>query len=1484
MAEGIDNAAIFCCFLTPEYEQSLECHTELKYAKQKSVKIIPCIITDLNLWKYSEWLTSIIRNLEPVPFYVFQDISDISDAIDWLLYYMKNDASSYINLPSSIASKSNYLFEIIKYEYQRNNRIERLINPAQSFSIEQSYINLVIVNTKDQLEKEKQMDKIQHSDAIMGTYEDIYGVKTTIEIKDILTSCKGDKKQIVVFGRAGIGKSTFCRYIAYQWAKGSYWQEYELVALLPLRRLTTNRYPSSKEYTLVDLVIKEVFSFELSNNEEQIFKEQFDAKKTLWILDGYDEIIGNIPPHLECLFGKLLNTPHHILTSRPYLNTLSYAVQMEITGFTDKNITEYIHQFFELIEEKSENDIIKKNALLKFLRSKQSIWGIAHIPVNLELICSVWSNQDLSEIRHLTITTLYTAMTEWLCRRHLMLQSSKIQILSKKKLYENCHKEITFLETLAFHAMKNNTIIIQPRLLNKIIEETQIDSEEDYPKILKIGLLKSFDKGSTGNQLELEKDHYFIHLSFQEYFAARYLIHALNDSKSEEAKVFINHQKYNQRYALVFQFISGLISETHSQPKVEMFWNIILGEPLDMVGIRHMQLVISCLDAASGITTIPSHSELLKRIANYIQHCILQSSEYEINSNQIMQHFKAAESVINNDILLEMFISLLKHGDTNINRQTLVVLRHLNISNQLDTIRTLIANYLSHQDPTVRKCACEVLRKMGEKAATNEVIGKLVSALRDHDYTVRQNAYEALGKMGEKAATHEVIGKLVSALRDHDFTVRQSACGALVNIGKKAVINEVIKQLVSALGDQNQKVRESAYKTLAKMGEKAATNEVINQLVTALEDQDYKVRQNACETLDKMRNKVATNEVINKLVSALVHQDDSVRQIACVLLSDMGEKAATNEVINQLVSLLANQDCRVRERACAVLCKLGGNAATDKVITRLLSALEGQNVSVTWNACLVLGDMGEKAAKNAVIKQLLIVLEHQNCMVRGCACVALGQMGEKAATDEVVNKLLSALRDPDDSVRRRACIALGKIGEKAATNEITNELVSALGDQGYMVRESAREALVKMSEKAATNELINKLISVLQDQNQKVREIACVLLGDMGEKVATDEVINQLVSALEDQGYMVRRRACEALGKMGEKAAKNEVIHQLVVALTDNEYWVRRSACEALGKMGEKAATNEVIDKFISGLRDHDYTVRQNACEALGKMGEKAVTNEVIDKLVSALGDQNCFVRQRVCIVLGRMGKKAATDEVINRLSIAREDENYLVRQNAREALVKMGEKAATNEVIDKLISALRDDDYRVRQNACEALVNIGEKAAANEVIDKLISGLRDHDYTVRQNACEALGKMGEKAATNEVISTLLEIMKNGKDNYYNIALRTICNLLRRTSILERLDSKLILEWYKLETDYDVLVGISLEELIKSFGFEGDSNWRFVLMRCAFLRGAALIECGNEFLLYDKKEPISSVINDCETREDLKKNCRTERERLHLAL
>ncbi|CAF1111758.1 unnamed protein product, partial [Rotaria magnacalcarata] len=123
----------------------------------------------------------------------------------------------------------------------------------------------------------------------MVTFEDIYGVKTPINVKDIFNTCKEAGKKVLVFGRAGIGKSTFCRYVSHQWAKSALWLEYNLVVLISLRSLTENRYPplsSGKSYSLVDIVAKECFSHDLSEEDKSLLRQQLNKRTVLWLLDG----------------------------------------------------------------------------------------------------------------------------------------------------------------------------------------------------------------------------------------------------------------------------------------------------------------------------------------------------------------------------------------------------------------------------------------------------------------------------------------------------------------------------------------------------------------------------------------------------------------------------------------------------------------------------------------------------------------------------------------------------------------------------------------------------------------------------------------------------------------------------------------------------------------------------------------------------------------------------------------------------------------------------------------------------------------------------------------------------------------------------------------------------------------------------------------------------------------------------------------------
>lgn len=1144
------------------------------------------------------------------------------------------------------------------------------MNPSKAYLIEKSYINLVIVKAKDQYEKETQLQHVHNTDAVLSTYEKIYGTKTPINVSDLFKSCENLEKQVLVLGRAGIGKSTFCQYIAYQWAKGTCWLEYELLALIPLRRLTTHRYPADKNYSLLDLVKKEVLPFELSDKEDKLLKEHFDVKKTLWILDGYDEVVQNVPSHLKYLFEQLLKTPHHILTSRPYLNTLSYNVQMEITGFTDTNIEEYVYSFFDQMKEELEDASIKSKTLLKFLKSNKSAWGVAHIPVNLELICSVWSNQNWSEAKELTITSLYTTMVEWLCRRYLAAQNYPIQLLPDHEVYQLCHKELTFLDILAFHAMKNNTIILRPPLLEKALAEENI-ALHSSPHILNMGVLKSFSNQGIGTQIEIKKDHYFIHLSFQEYFAARYLVNTLRGLSTKKAIEFINYHKYNQRYALVVTFMSGILSEIGEKSTMDIFWNTVLGEPLDFIGVRHIQMVISCLEAVVDKSKIHQYNELLQWIAYCLRHCI-RTTNYTI-LNHISPSLKRAQTVVCNQVIMSIFADLLRYDETDIKFLTLFFLTKIEISYPSLELTTSIIDAINDRNNDIRFTAILLVEQMGEKILTSEVVNKLVTALEDENNGIRKTACAALGNMSEKAVTSRVTDKLISILRDTDQSFRQTVSMVLAKIGEKSAVDEVLHKLVNALGNENEYVREGACVALGIMLEKGVTDKIISKLMNLLEDRSELVRKSACEAVGKINQKAATTEIITQLVSKLEDTSADVRRKACDALRIIGKKAATSTVISAIVRKLGDDNDDVRQAAVTFLWQMSNTLSKPEIITRLLTALTDGNQYVKKSAWDALALVDHETAKSEMVKKLVSTITSNSSTAHQNIAESSALMDTVIVTSDVITKLLIAVGDSNDYMIWKAYETLYKINEEPMIHEMIGQLMRDLEDSSDVVRERACYTVCALGKKVATNEVINKLVSTIEDktETEKVRAMACNAIGQIGKDVGTNEIIKKLINALDDVSGDVRAEACDALGKICGKTPASEVINILIHALGDENESVRWKAYDSLCKISKEAETNEVTIKLVGALGHETVDARWRACEALKSLGQKAATNEVIAELAITLGDKRGDVVCMACEVLERMGEKAVTNKVIRRFV-------DLIRYN-RSPISTIAEQACVN-------------------------------------------------------------------------------------------------------------------------------------------------------------------------------------------------------------
>ena len=165
---------------------------------------------------------------------------------------------------------------------------------------------------------------------------------TQEELEDYTDIFKGDKhhpnpKRLLVYGRPGIGKSTFSQKTAFDWSnqRKGVLMKFDVVLLIKLRDvcglkdihdvLRASKLLSGDEVCPVD----DVYEYILRNQE-----------KVLLILDGYDEYScktsGEQSPVRDIWEGKLLRDVHVIITTRQEktdeLRWYSH-VQFEIKGF-----------------------------------------------------------------------------------------------------------------------------------------------------------------------------------------------------------------------------------------------------------------------------------------------------------------------------------------------------------------------------------------------------------------------------------------------------------------------------------------------------------------------------------------------------------------------------------------------------------------------------------------------------------------------------------------------------------------------------------------------------------------------------------------------------------------------------------------------------------------------------------------------------------------------------------------------------------------------------------------------------------------------------------------------------------------------------------------------------------------------------------------------------------------------------------------------
>ena len=925
-------------------------------------------------------------------------------------------------------------------------------------------------------------------------------------------------RQVVILGDPGSGKSTLLRYLILRLAQGkevflaNLPQLADSAEAIPLHIPLANYaefWRSRAEGRSLRAFMPHYFQENYLHLPDTFLETQLVQGKAVVLLDGLDEIPDtvlrtHIVRQIEA-FTTAYQKNRFFVTSRIVgykevpISAASGYQTYTLADFNEQQVEQFAQQWCPAYErwvkgttDRHYLEQVAREDAEKLFRSTQRNPGVKRLAVNplLLTILALIQRQGRElpshrvELFDLCATTLLETWVKARGTHAHLTKTELIKILRPLAFWMHQHPEIS---AIPLDELKE-------RILQQFHERTITGDEadkrtEDFLQTV---------RGETGILIERGKDRYgFLHLTFEEFFAAL----ELEREKEDKRSAFIKAHLHEARWREVILLTVGTfgILRSNEERVTELLEQDILQAQSPFEEWLHRDLLFAglCLADDVGLNARREEAILEEILYRYL------TSPYDALRQAIAPVISSWSGTKIGEKASAWMLPLLKHARTITDPDLLAATGTFPLVSGLATrvqkrYQGFARHYQESQFYLLRLYILSVLSRLDIDTPNINIVEQLNIALNKltlAEAPVRQGAATALGQLGQGSA--EVVTALLSALGSQEWQVRQGAATALGQLGQGSA--EVVTALLSALGSQEWPVRQGAATALGQLGQGSA--EVVTALLSALGDAGCgPVRQGAATALGQLGQGSA--EVVTALLSALGDSDEDVRQGAATALGQLGQGSA--EVVTALLSALGSQEWQVRQGAATALGQLGQGSA--EVVTALLSAL---------------GDSG--------------------CRVRQGAATALGQQGQGSA--EVVTALLSALGDAFGPVRQGAATALGQLGQGSA--EVVTALLSALGSQEWQVRQGAATALGQLGQGSA--EVVTALLSALGDSWGSVRQGAATALGQLGQGSA--EVVTALLSALGSQEWQVRQGAATALGQQGQGSA--EVVTALLSALGD---------------------------------------------------------------------------------------------------------------------------------------------------------------------------------------------------------------------------------------------------------------------------------------------------------------------------------------------